>query len=167
MRIKAASTHKKVVVETFAGGRLPGYLNLRQFDRETGFEFLDPGGQLQKLPWRDVKVAWFVRDWDDPPRPALTAFLRRPRVEGLWVRLRFRDDERLEGVMVNDLLHASPHGYLVTPPDLNSAHQKAFVPREALAAFEILAVIPNRGEHHPRRPRPAAVPAAQQRLFNE
>ena len=47
------------------------------------------------------------------------------------------------------------------PPDLNSNHQKAFVPRAALTAVEVLAVVPARGA---ARRRPAA--PAQPRLFN-
>jgi len=167
MQVKSASTHKKVVVETFEGGRLRGYVNPRQMDREAGLEFLDAAGQLQELPWKNVKVAWFVRDWEEEPaRPDRSVFLRRPKLEGLWVRLRFRDQEVLEGMIVNDLLQASRYGYLITPPDLNGSHQKAFVPRVALAAMEVLAVNPNRGEHRPRR-RPAPVPAAQRGLFGD
>jgi len=167
MQVKSSSTHKKVVVETFDGERLQGYVNPRHMDREAGLEFLDAAGQLQELPWKNVKVAWFVRDWEEEPaRPDRSAFLRRPKLEGLWVRLRFRDQEVLEGMIVNDLLQASPHGYLITPPDLNSSHQKAFVPRTALAGMEVLAVNPNRGEHRPRRRAPAE-PGRQPRLFAE
>ena len=168
MQVKASSTHKKVIVETFAGQRLPGYVNLRHFDREEGLELLDPAGAVQQLGWKDVKVAWFVRDWEEPPaRPDRNAFLRRPKLEGLWVRLKFRDNETLEGVIVNDLLHQSAHGYLFTPPDLNGSHQKAFVPRAALAALEVLAVTPNRGQHLPRRKRAEPEPSRQPGLFNE
>jgi hypothetical protein len=166
MLTKTSSTHKKVVVETFEGQRLPGYISPRQFDREGGLQMLDPAGEMQELAWKDVKVAWFVRDWEDEPaRPDRTAFLRRPRLEGLWVRLRFRDNETLEGVIVNDLLNSSPHGYLFTPPDLTGVHQKAFVPRAALSAMEVLAVIPNRGQHHPRRRREVVEAARQPGLF--
>ena len=168
MQGKASSTHKKVVVETFDRQLQRGYVNLRHFDRADGLEFLDAGGQLQQLSWKAVKVAWFVRDWDDePPHPDRTVFLRRPRLEGLWVRLRFRDDEVLEGILVNNLLHLSAYGYLITLPDLNGSPQKAFVPRSALAAVEVLAVIPNRGEHHQRRRRPAPEAGRQPRLFAE
>lgn len=162
MKKRAPSTHKKVIVETFAGKRLRGYVNLRNFDRETGLELLDPGGQHQQLAWKTVKIAWFVRDWEETlPGLEINSFPRRPRLEGLWLRLRFRDNQVLEGVLVNDLLHLSPHGYLITPPDLNSNHQKAFVPRAALTAVEVLAVVPARGA---ARRRPAA--PAQPRLFN-
>jgi hypothetical protein len=168
MLTKTSSTHKKVVVETFDGRRLPGYVNPRQFDRAEGMQLLDPAGEVQELAWKDVKVAWFVRDWEDEPaRPDRTAFLRRPRLEGLWVRLRFRDNETLEGVIVNDLLNSSPHGYLFTPPDLHGAHQKAFVPRAALAAMEVLAVIPTRGQHLPKRRRAVVEATRQPGLFGE
>jgi hypothetical protein len=123
---------------------------------------------VQQLAWKEIKVAWFVRDWDEPPaRPNQNAFLRRPKLEGLWVRLKFRDNETLEGVIVNDLLHQSAHGYLFTPPDLNGSHQKAFVPRAALSALEVLAVTPNRGRHLPRRKRAEPEPSRQPGLFNE
>lgn len=168
MPVKAPSTHKKVVVETFTGQRVAGYVNPRQFDADEGFALLDPAGEVQQLAWKDLKVAWFVRDWqEEPARPDRSVFLRRPRLEGLWVRLRFRDGEVLEGVIVNDLLHSSPHGYLFTPPDLNGSHQKAFVPRAALTAMEVLAVIPNRGQHHPRRRAAVAQPSRQRGLFGE
>lgn len=166
MKAKSPSTHKKVVVETFAGQPVHGYLNPRQFDRPEGLALLDAGGELQQLPWKHVKVAWFVRDWDEhPTRPDRTVFLRRPRLQGLWVRLRFRDQEVLEGMLVNDLLQQSPRGYLLTPPDLNGNHQKAFVPRQALLSLEVLAVIPGRGEARRHRRRPAAEPTSQPRLF--
>lgn len=167
MKVKTPSTHKKVVVETYGGERVLGYVNPRQFDRAEGLELLDAHGQVQQLPWKSVKVAWFVRDWEEPlARSDRTVFFRRPRLEGLWIRLHFRDEEVLDGLLANDLLHLSEHGYLITPPDLNGAHQKAFVPRAALASMEVLSVIPNRGEHHRRRRAPAPEPGRQPRLFN-
>lgn len=167
MKVKTPSTHKKVVVETFAGNKQLGYVNPRNFDRESGLELLDAAGQLRQLPWKDVKVAWFVRDWEEAPaRPAPLVFPRRPRLEGLWVRVRFRDEEMLEGMLVNDLLHQSGQGYLLSPPELNGVQQRAFVPKQALAAMEVLSVIPNRGEHHRRR-RLALEPGRQPRLFSE
>lgn len=165
MKTKAPSTHKKVVVETSEGERLRGYVNPRNFDREGGLELLDPAGLRQQLAWKTVKIAWFVRDWEEAlPGPEATTFTRRPRLEGLWLRLRFRDHQVLEGVLVNDLLQLSPHGYLITPPDLAGSHQKAFIPRAALDSVEVLAVVPSPGTRHRRRPA-AAVPA-QPRLFN-
>jgi len=167
MKARSFSTHKKVILETFEGERHAGYVNPRTFDRSEGFELLDAGGQLRQFPWKTVKIGWFVRDWDGPVRPEQTTFRRRPRLEGLWVRLRFRDEEILEGMLVNDLLHVSEHGHLITPPELSGNHQKAFVPRAALAEMEVLAVIPNRGEHHRRRRVRTPEVSRQPSLFEE
>lgn len=166
MTARSSSTHKKVVLETFQGERRTGYVNPRTFDRDEGFELLDAGGQLQRHEWKKVKIAWFVRDWEGPLRPEQTTFARRPRLGGLWVRLRFRDEEVLEGMLVNDLLHVSEHGYLITPPDLSGNQQKAFVPKTALAGMDVLAVIPNCGQHRRRRVR-APKTDRQPSLFND
>ena len=68
-------------------------------------------------------------------------FTSRPRAEGLWVRLRFKDSEVLEGLMPADLLQATPEGYLVNTPDQRSNTQRIFVPRTALESLTVLAVI--------------------------
>lgn len=167
MAIKTSSTHKKVVVETLDGARHLGYLNVRNFDRKEGLELLDARGQVQQFPWKDLKIAWFVQDWDAPVRPQQTLFQRRPRLQGLWVRLRFHDEEVLEGILVNDLTRQGEHGFLLTPPDLSGSHQKAFVPRAALAALEVLAVVPPRGEERRRRRPRGPAGEAQQQLFEE
>ncbi len=163
MNLKAPSTHKKVVVELANNDQLRGYVNPRQFDRREGLELLDEQGQLRTLAWKQVHCVWFVRDWDElqlPPQPA--RFTRRPRLEGLWVRLRFRDNQVMEGILVNDLLQLSEHGYLLTPPNLTHGQQKVFVPKAALSEIDVVAVIPSRTAR--RRP-PAAIP--QPRLFGE
>jgi hypothetical protein len=59
----------------------------------------------------------------------------------LWVRLKFKDGDILEGMMPNDLLQASSEGYLINPPDLRSNTQRMFVPRSALDSLTVLAVI--------------------------
>ena len=64
------------------------------------------------------------------------------------MRLRFKDNEILEGLMPSDLLQNMPEGYLVNPPDQRSNTQRIFVPRTALESLTVLAVI-----GAPRRPR--------------
>src|SRR5208282_3652 len=68
-------------------------------------------------------------------------FTSRPRSEGLWVRLRFKDNEILEGLMPSDLTQTLPEGFLVNPPDQRSNTQRIFVPRTALESLTVLAVI--------------------------
>ena len=68
-------------------------------------------------------------------------FTTRPRTAGLWVRLRFKDNEMLEGTMPSDLTQSPAEGFLINPPDLRSNTQRIFVPRSALAGVVVLAVI--------------------------
>jgi hypothetical protein len=62
-------------------------------------------------------------------------------VEGLWVRLRFRDAEMLEGLMPNDLTLVRAEGFFLNPPDTRGNVQRIFVPRSALSELTVLAVI--------------------------
>jgi hypothetical protein len=59
----------------------------------------------------------------------------------LWVRLRFKDNEILEGLMPADLTQTTPEGFLISPPDQRSNTQRIFVPRSALESLTVLAVI--------------------------
>jgi hypothetical protein len=94
---------------------------------------------------------------------ARKTFTTRPRSAGLWVRLRFKDNEILEGTMPVDLTQSPAEGYLINPPDLRSNTQRIFVPRTALASFTVLAVVG--AEKRKRRGAPAG--ELQEKLFEE
>jgi hypothetical protein len=106
---------------------------------------------------------YFVREFGDSESLPRKTFTSRPRSEGLWVRLRFKDNEVLEGLMPADLTQNLPEGYLVNPPDQRSNTQRIFVPHTALESLTVLAVI-----GAARRPR--RVPTDDQRqvpMFKE
>jgi hypothetical protein len=84
---------------------------------------------------------FFVRDFGDADELNRKTFTTRPRTEGLWVRLRFKDNDQLEGMMPNDLTQFLAEGYLINPPDTRSNTQRIFVPRTALTEMTVLAVI--------------------------
>jgi len=90
---------------------------------------------------REVKGVYFVREFGDSESLARKTFTSRPRTEGLWVRLRFRDNETIEGMMINDLVQDGSDGFSIIPPDTRSNTQRIFVPRTALAEMTVLAVI--------------------------
>ena len=118
-------------------------------------------GEHREVPARDVRAIYFVRDFHGGYEPERKAFLSRPKLEGLWVRLTFRDKETLEGVIPNDLLAFLDSGIQITPPDLTGAVPRIFVPREALAEVTVLGVIGI------ARRKPVAPAAAQPKLFSE
>ena len=49
-------------------------------------------------------------------------FLSRPKLDGLWLRLTFRDGDVQEAVMPNNLLFVEPHGFQSDPAGDDPAH---------------------------------------------
>ena len=157
-----ASTHKKVVVRLLDHRAIRGYLSPAKLGNAETIDLLTPDGEHQELPLADVHSIYFVRDFTDNFEPERKAFLSRPKLDGLWVRLRFRDNETIEGVVPNDLLALLDHGVQITPPDLHGATLRIFIPRTALAEMTVLGVV---GIARRKPAQPAA--AAQPKLFNE
>jgi hypothetical protein len=157
------STHKKVVVRKIDRDSLNGFLAPADFVREGKLELLNTSGNVVAIELRDIKVVYFVREFGDAESPSRKTFTTRPRTEGLWVRLRFKDSEVLEGMMPNDLSLTTAEGFLINPPDLRSNTQRIFVPRSALESLTVLAVI---GASRRQR-RGAALDTGQVPMFGE
>lgn len=159
-----ASTHKKVVVRTLEHKDVRGYLNPAHLARNEAVDLLTPDGEHHAIPLKEIRCIFFVRDFGDNFEPDRKVFLSRPKLDGLWVRLKFRDQEELEGIVPNDLLELLDRGVQITPPDLHGQTLRIYVPRAALAEMTVLGVvgIARRG---PRRAKPEAVP--QPKLFSE
>lgn len=124
---------------------------------------LSAEGQIVHVPYADIKIVSFVRDFDAAPEAEHPVFLNRPKMEGLWMRFTFQDGEVMEGVMPNNLLAVELYGFSVIPPHPYSAQQRVFVPRPALRSVEVLGVV---GSPLKRRKEKAA-PEAQIDLFGE
>jgi hypothetical protein len=159
-----ASTHKKVVVELLDRKPVRGYLNPSRLTEAENLDLLTPEGTHEEIPLSRVRAVYFVRDLEEDFEPQRKSFLSRPKLDGLWVKLRFRDGDALEGVIPNDLLSFLDNGLQITPPDFNSNADRIFVPRSALSELTVLGVVGI------ARRKPAAAAAAalsQPRLFNE
>lgn len=155
-----ASTHKKVVVSLSDKSSLRGYLNPVRLAHSDPVDLLTPDGEHQEIPLSRVRSIYFVRQFDGDFEPERKAFLSRPKLDGLWVRLRYTDGEILEGVVPNDLLGLFDNGLQITPPDLSSNSDRIFVPRSALTELTVLGVVGI------ARRKPAAA-STQPRLFSE
>ena len=140
---------------------LRGYLNPARLGQIDPLDLLTPSGEHQELPLSKIRSIYFVRDFDDDFEPERKAFLSRPKLDGLWLRLRFLDGDSLEGVLPNDLLSLMDNGLQITPPDLNSNTDRIFIPRAALSEVTVLGVVGI------ARRKPAAAAPAQPRLFND
>jgi len=135
------STHKKVIVRKMDRDSVSGYVSPTQFVNDGKVEVLNTSGTVIGVDLREIKGVYFVRDFAEAESLSRKTFTTRPRTEGLWVRLRFKDSEVLEGLMPADLLQSMAEGYLVNPPDQRSNTQRIFVPRTALESLTVLAVI--------------------------
>src|SRR5512133_54347 len=160
------STHKKVVVQKLDRDTISGYVSPAAFIVEGKVEVLNTAGKVVGIELRDIKGVFFVREFGDTESLLRKTFTTRPRTEGLWLRLTFKDNDVLEGMMPNDLSQITPEGYLINPPDTRSNTQRIFVPRHALAVVTVLAVI---GGAQGRRKKPAgpAVDERQMPIFSE
>ena len=156
----AASTHKKVVVTFSDRTTLQGYLNPTRLPDDP-LDVLTTSGEHRPVPLKDIRAVYFVRDFTDDYEPERKAFFSRPKLDGLWVRLKFRDNETLEGMVNNDLLALLDSGLQITPPDLHGAAVRIFVPRSALSEVTVLGVV------GVARRKPAVAIPAQPKLFSE
>lgn len=135
-----SSTAKKVVVRRFERESLSGFVNVLSYLQPLHAELLRPDGSLALIPYEEIKSISFVKEFegdDDTGR----IFLTRPKMEGLWVRLSFRDGEVMDGILPNELLAGDVAGFMVTPPEPDGNSQKVFVPRQALKSAQVLGVV--------------------------
>ena len=124
-------------------------------------DLLTVEGEHHSLLLKDIRAVYFVREFTVDYEPERKAFLSRPKLDGLWVRLRFHDNEMLEGIVTNDLLAFLDSGVQITPPDLNGTTVRIFVPRTALAEMSVLGVVGI------ARRKPAPPAQIQPKLFSD
>jgi hypothetical protein len=156
-----SSTHKKVVVLLLNRTAHRGYLNPARLGASDTLDLLTQDGEHRHFAVENVRGIYFVREFTDNYEPERKTFLSRPKLDGLWVRLKFKDEDTIEGVVPNDLLSLLDRGVQITPPDLHGTTLKIFIPRTALAEMTVLGVVGI------ARRKPAPVAESQPGLFAE
>ena len=150
-----------MIVRRFERENLTGFVNAFSYLQPTAIELLKPDGALVLLPYEEVKSVCFVKDFEAESEPR-KIFMTRPKLEGLWVRMLFRDGEVLDGILPNNLLAWEIAGYTVTPPEPDANNQRVFVPRSALKSIQVLGVV---GSPLTAKRKKAAVAPDQPTLF--
>lgn len=162
-----ASTHKKVVVLLLDRKSWKGYLNPSSLGHSESIDLLTLDGEHESIPLRDVKAVYFVREFKESFEPERKAFLSRPKLDGLWVRVRFQDEDAMEGIVANNLLDLLDAGVQLMPPDLHGNVLHMFIPRSALAELRVLGVVGVARRSTRARPGVSRVVEAQSKLFGE
>jgi hypothetical protein len=159
----AGSTTKKAVVRRFDRESIKGFLNPHTYLKPHGVEILTPSGTITLVPFAEVKTVVFVKEFDIETEPS-RVFNTRPKMDGLWVRMTFRDGEVMDGILPNNLTQWEREGYSVIPPEPYSNNQKLFVPREALLGMIVLGVV---GSPLTRTKKPKPAVEGQPTLFDD
>jgi hypothetical protein len=159
------STHKKVLVSRFDRETLTGFVNPQSYLLPEGLELLSQSGSVGLVPYAEIKLVCFVRDFQQgEPRKELRLFTTRPKLEGLWLRMHFRDGDAMDGILPNNLLQLEPHGFSVIPPDPGFQNQRIFVPKAALSRTQVLGVV---GSPLRTRRKPKLTPKEQLEMFGK
>ena len=137
----ASSTTKKALIRRYDRETLAGYVNPLSFIRPEGVELLSDQANVTVVPFPEIRSVAFVREFEPGPITERAVFQTRPKTPGLWVSLRFRDGEVLEGILPNNLLTLESAGFTVIPPDPFGNLQRLWVPRASLLSVEVLGVV--------------------------
>ncbi len=138
----ASSTNKRVLVVRFDKEPVTGVVNPTVLFQDGTLEVLALGGSLVTVSMHETKAVCFVKDIPTSETWKPNRFFTvRPKMEGLWLRLKFRDEDAMDGVAPNNLLLLEPHGFQVIPPDPAFLNQRIFVPKSALVETQVLGVI--------------------------
>jgi hypothetical protein len=159
----AASTTKKALIRRYDRESLTGYVNPTSFLQPEGVELLSDQGYASIVSYPEIKLVAFVKEFLAAAEPERQVFQTRPKMAGLWVNLRFRDGDVLEGIIPNNLMLLDGSGFTVIPPDSFGNQQRIWAPRGSLVSVEVLGVVGSPLKK--RKARPA--PKEQIGLFDE
>jgi len=166
-----SSSRKKAIFRKFSRDWVAGYLPLSGFVHERMVEMLDLDGKVISLATEDLKWICYVRDFNsgelnNPERLVRKTFAGRPRGDGLFVRVRMKDGDLIEGLAANDVSLVSSEGVFLTPPDLRSNTQRLWIPRTSLEELDVVAVI-GAAKRKPVAPARTEETVAQEELFGK
>jgi len=96
-------------------------------------------GKDQTVPLASLKAVFFVRDFKGDPQYEPVQFLSKaPVSEKLFVRVRLRDGEVLEGRVNNGLDLLLHPGFFLSPSDPEGNNLRVYIPKSAVADFKVL-----------------------------
>lgn len=161
-----SASRKKAVVRKLSRDWVAGYVSADDFCRQGMVELLDLSGKVILLPAPEIKWLCFVRDFNsgemnNPERLLRKTFAGRPRIEGVFLRLRLSDGDQIEGVATNDRSLIAGDGLFLLPPDTRSNTQRIWVPCTSISDLEAIAIITSQARRK-QAPQPAPTKSRNQ-----
>jgi hypothetical protein len=102
---------------------------------------LADSGTEQEVSTENAKAVFFVKTFDgDTRHRALHFHENAPIVQGLWVRVAFRDGETIEGIISNSRDFVLEHGFFMMPTDPNGNNRLIYVLKDRLKDFNVLGM---------------------------
>ncbi len=143
----------KVVVQT--GGQVfKGYIESQQWEELEGLLVQGPrrlpdvlrlrcaeDDTFREIPLTGIKAVFFVKSFEGQgTRNYLKFFSNAPMVHGIWVQLRFKDGEIMEGIVLNGMHHLVEPGFFLHPTDPDGNNKLIYVLKSSLTDFRVLGV---------------------------
>jgi hypothetical protein len=138
---------RKVIARKADGEVVKGYMETvpegREEDHITLISLTD---KPIEIPKRELKALFFVKKFSgNKEYSEIKFFESQPKIDGLWVRVTFYDDEIIEGIVANTIRFLIGDGFYLKPPDPNSNNRLMYVVKAALKEFAVLGVQYSKG----------------------
>jgi hypothetical protein len=97
--------------------------------------------QVEEVPTKDIKAVFYVNTFEgDSDHKQLNFHSRAPVAQGIWMRLKFRDGEVMEGIVYNSLRYLIDPGFFLLPTDPDSNNRLVYVMKSWLVDHRVLGM---------------------------
>jgi hypothetical protein len=94
-----------------------------------------------EVPKREMKALFFPREFSGNKEYSDVKFFEnQPRIEGLWVRVTFYDNEMIEGIVSNFRRLLLDETFYLKPTDANSNNELVCVFKASMKDFSVLGI---------------------------
>jgi len=101
----------------------------------------DNGSGVQEIDVTKAKAIFFVKSFEgDKEKHPLRFYANGPAVHGIWVEVRFKDGEVVEGIIHNSIHHLVENGFLLSPSDPDSNNEVIYVLKSSISNYRVLGV---------------------------
>jgi hypothetical protein len=135
------SDRPRIIARSKHGERFKGYLEDGRALMKGELHMKTPEGLTLPLDMERLKGVFFVRNYEGNKNYLESKILTSdPERKGLRVRIRFEDNETLEGVVENSIEPLTSAGFFFWPADPEANNELIYVVKSALIGFRVLGV---------------------------